>query len=188
MAVTVLFGLIGLIFIINTYEVNIPIFRMRKLAYYTAILVISVFGGHFFITKKIRGFYFNKIVLFFKSLPKSIIIKTLFFSIIRYLIFSHQFYYLLQLFGVDLDYFILIKLIFAMYLFASIIPSLPMFDWLIKGSVAVFVFGLIGVNELIIVTITSLMWLFNFALPAIIGSYFVLNFKYTFTNNNKIKQ
>ena len=69
-------------------------------------------------------------------------------------------------------------LVFAMYLIASTIPSLPMFDWLIKGSVAVFVFGLIGVNELVIVSITSIMWLLNFALPAVIGSYFVINFRF----------
>jgi len=178
MTVTVLFGVIGLIFIIKTYEVDLPIFRVRRLAYYSAILLASFFGGRFFISKKVRGFYLTKIIDFFKRLPKIIVFKTLMYSVIRYLIFSHQFYFLLLLFGIEIDYAILIKLIFAMYLIASVIPSLPMFDWLIKGSVAVFVFGLVGVNELIIVSITSLMWILNFAIPAIIGSYFVMNFKF----------
>lgn len=178
MTVTVIFGIIGLIFIINNFDVNLPILKLRKLLYYTTILALSFFSVRFFISKKIRGFYLNKILNFFKNLPKIIVFKTLIYSLIRYLIFSHQFYYLLTLFGVKLDYFTLMQLIFSMYLTASILPSLPMFDWLIKGSVAVFVFGLVGVNELVIVIITTLMWLFNFALPAIIGSYFVMNFKF----------
>jgi len=143
MTVTVLFGIVGLIFIINTYEVDLPIFRVRRLAYYSAILLASFFGGRFFISKKIRGFYLAKIINFFKRLPKIIVFKTLMYSVIRYLIFSHQFYFLLLLFGIEIDYATLMKLIFAMYLIASVIPSLPMFDWLIKGSVAVFVFGLV---------------------------------------------
>ncbi len=178
MTVTVIFGIVGLIFIINNYEVNLPIFRVRRLVYYLAVILASFFGGRFFISKKVRGFYVTKIINFFKRLPKIIIFKTLIYSVIRYLIFSHQFYFLLLIFGIEIDYSILMRLIFAMYLIASIIPSLPMFDWLIKGSVAVFIFGLIGINELIIVSITSLMWILNFAIPAIIGSYFVMNFRF----------
>jgi len=185
MTVTVVFGIVGLLFIVFNYAIDLPVFRARRLVYYLAILFLSIFGAQFFISKKIRGFYFNKIVLFFKELPIFVIVKTMLFSIIRYLIFSHQFYYLLLLFGVEMDYNILIRLIFTMYLIASVIPSLPMFDWLIKGSVAVFVFGLVGVNELVVVSITTLMWLLNFAIPAIIGSYFVMNFKFLTVTNRK---
>jgi len=185
MTVTVVFGIVGFLFIVFKYSIDLPVFRARRLVYYLAILFLSIFGAQFFISKKIRGFYFNKIVLFFKELPIFVIVKTMLFSIIRYLIFSHQFYYLLLLFGVEMDYNILIRLIFAMYLIASVIPSLPMFDWLIKGSVAVFVFSLVGVNELIVVSITTLMWLLNFAVPAIIGSYFVMNFKFLTVTNRK---
>jgi hypothetical protein len=99
------------------------------------------------------------------------------------LVFSHQFYFLLRLFGVETDYITLMALITSMYLLASIIPGLALLDWLIKGTVAIWVFSFLGVNELIVVTITLLMWLLNFGLPAVIGSYFVLNFN--FYNRNK---
>ncbi len=178
MTITLLFGAVGLFFFFQNFEVEIPVFRLRRLVYYSAILVASLFGGRLFISKKIRGFYLNKIITFIKNLPLLLVFKTLFFSVIRYLVFSHQFYFLLKLFGVETDYYTLMMLVFSMYLIASIIPSLPMFDWLIKGSVAVFVFGFIEVNELVIVTITTLMWFLNFGIPAIIGSYFVMNFKY----------
>ena len=66
-----------------------------------------------------------------------------------------------------------------MYILASIIPSLAVFDWVIKGSIAIWLFGLIGLNELTVATVTSFMWIFNFAIPSLIGSVFVLNFKLT---------
>jgi len=178
MIMTLLFGIVGLIFFKLNYDIHFPIFRARRFVYYLALFIVVAFGGRFFISKKIRGFYWSKIISFIHQIPKLIIFKTLLFSLIRYIIFSHQFYYLLYLFGVEVEYSVVIKLIFAIYLIASIIPSLPMFDWLIKGSIAVFVFSFIGVNELIVVTVTTLMWLFNFGLPAIIGSYFVLNFRF----------
>ena len=64
-----------------------------------------------------------------------------------------------------------------MYFIASILPSLTIFDWAIKGSVAIFLFGFVEVNALTIVTITTLMYVLNFAVPALFGSIFVLNFK-----------
>jgi len=178
MLITVTFGVWGLVYFMLNFEVDLPLFRLRRFIYYFAIVVASLFGGRYFISKKIRGFYFAKIINFLKSLSSLLILKTVFFSVVRYVIFSHQFYFLLQLFGVETDYYELMMLIFTMYLIASVIPSLPMFDWLIKGSVAVFIFSFVQVNELVIVSITTLMWLLNFGIPAIIGSYFVMNFRF----------
>ncbi|MEE9349661.1 MAG: hypothetical protein V3U80_06405 [Flavobacteriaceae bacterium] len=188
MTITLAFGVWGLLYFLLNFNVELPLFRMRRLIYIFALLIASFFGGRVFISKKIRGFYLDKIIKFIKNLSGKIVFTTLLFSIIRYVIFSHQFFYLLNLFGVEVDYYTLMMLIFTMYLLASVIPSLPMFDWLIKGSVAVFVFSFIQVNEMIIVTISSLMWLFNFAIPSIIGSYFIMNFKYIGVQNKPTKK
>jgi len=64
-----------------------------------------------------------------------------------------------------------------MYFIASTIPSIAIFDWAIKGSIAVWLFSFAGVNEITIIAITAIMWMLNFAIPAIIGSIFVLNFQ-----------
>ncbi len=178
MSVTVLFGSFGLLYLWLHFNWNFPIFRLRKFIYFLVLFLVFIFGGKELLSKKIRGFYWNKIIQFIKKIPVKVSVLTLIYSAVRYIIFSHQFYFLLRLFQVEVDYQSVMLLIFAMYLIASIIPSLPMFDFLIKGSVAVFVFGFISVNELIVVTITTVMWLLNFAFPAIIGSYFVLNFKF----------
>jgi hypothetical protein len=43
--------------------------------------------------------------------------------------------------------------------------------------VAVYFFGVLGVNEWVVIFISTLMWFLNVVLPVAIGSYFVLNFK-----------
>ena len=94
-----------------------------------------------------------------------------------FLIFSFQIYYLLLLFGVEINYFAAMATISSMYLLSSIIPSIFIFDLIIKGGVSVYLFGLIGIHEAIILAIVTLMWILNFVLPSVIGSYHVLNFK-----------
>ena len=64
-----------------------------------------------------------------------------------------------------------------MYFLASILPSIHLMDVAIKGSVALFLFSKLGVEDWKILTITSLMWFFNLVLPVILGSYFVMRFK-----------
>ena len=176
MTITVVTGSIGLVFFMTHFEVDIDLFRMRKLAYVLAFVLVLAATGKFFGFKKIRGFYLEKIIAFVKKMPVSLHALSAFYSMIRYFIFSHQFFFLLRLFGIETDYLTLMSLITSMYILASIVPSLPLFDWLIKGSVAVWLFNVIGANELIIVTTSLLMWCLNFGFPALIGSYFVLNF------------
>lgn len=179
MATTVIFGIIGLIIFINRFNIDIEFYRFRKLVYLFTIIFLFILIGSIRGFKKIRGFYIEKIIDFDKKLSLKIHLFNSIYSIIRYLVFSHQFYFLLRLFGVNTDYITLMSLISSTYLLASIIPSLSLLDWLIKGSVALWVFSFIHINELVIVTISLLMWLLNFGLPALIGSYFVLNFNFS---------
>ncbi len=101
------------------------------------------------------------------------------FAFLRYLIFSHQFYFLLMIFEVDIAYIDAMACISSMYLISSLVPMLSLFDVALKGSVSIFVFTWFGgyVQFASILATVSMMWILNFALPALIGSYFVLTFK-----------
>ena len=109
-------------------------------------------------------------------MPSKIIIPVFVISVVRYLIFSFQFYFLLQLFGVHVSYFNAMTVITSMYLLSSIIPSIFIFDVIIKGSIGVYLFAIVGVNEFTTLSVITIMWLLNFVLPSIFGSYYVLNF------------
>jgi len=73
-----------------------------------------------------------------------------------------------------------------MYLITSLIPMLFIFDVVVKGSVAIWLFGYLNVPELSILSVVSLMWILNFVLPSIVGSYFVFNFNPSFTEEKPI--
>jgi hypothetical protein len=95
----------------------------------------------------------------------------------RYLVFSHQYYFLFLAFDVDLPYLMLMSAITSVYFLASSLPTFQFLDFAVKGSVAVYFLSLLGVNQWIVVFITTLMWFLNVVLPVVFGSYFVLNFK-----------
>ncbi len=173
---TVLFGAIGLYFLISRYEISIDYYAFRRLGYFALILTAAAFFTTQFKHRKYQGFYIERILKFIAEIPLKLHFQSLAFSLIRYLIFSFQYYFLLQIFGVEIDYITAMMLIAAMYLVASLIPSISFFDWVIKGSVAVWVFSFYPVDELLIISISLLMWILNFALPATIGSYYVFTF------------
>lgn len=169
LSVTVFFGIFGIHFLIENYNFQFPEINFLKIFLLLLILVIIILLGRRRIVYKTRDFL--------KTISRKLYVHILGFSFLRYLFFSHQFIFLLYIFGVDIEYFTAINFIFSMYFITSVIPSLAIFDWAIKGSVAVWLFSFIGINELTILTITTIMWILNFAIPVIIGSIFVLNFK-----------
>jgi uncharacterized membrane protein YbhN (UPF0104 family) len=176
LSATIFFGILGILFILFKFSFKIPLINIYKTLLVFALILILILLIKQLVLNFIES-YLKKIKLYFNKISNKVIMATLLYSMLRYLVFSHQFYFLLRLFGVEVPYFTAITLIFAMYFIASIIPSLSLFDWAIKGSVALTIFSLIPVTNLTIITITTLMWLLNFAIPAIIGSFFVLNFK-----------
>lgn len=176
MTVTLLFGAIGLWLMHSKYDLNINYYKVSR------FIVLIIFVGIFALFGlkqnrfRIKGFSIERLKSFFKDLPSGIHIKTLVFSLIRYMIFSFQFYFLLKLFGINVSYYNAMIVITTMYLLASIIPSIFVFDVVIKGSVAVYLFSVVGVNEFTTLSVITIMWILNFVLPSIFGSYYVLNF------------
>lgn len=176
MTVTTVFGVIGFCFFMYTYDPEISYYKLgRFIVILSIVSTFAIFGAK---QSKftIKGFSVQKVIDFLKSIKKQTHQKNVLFSVIRYLIFSFQFFVLLNLFGVDVYYFNAMIVITTMYLLASIIPSVFIFDVIIKGSVALFVFEIVGVNDLTILSIITLMWILNFVIPSLIGSFFVLRF------------
>ena len=125
----------------------------------------------------IKGYSIEKLIHKINEIPKAIHQKNIFLAVCRYLIFSHQYYFLFLAFDVDLPYLTMMATIASVYFLASSLPTFQFLDFAIKGSVAVYFFGILGVNEWIVVFISTLMWFLNVVLPVIIGSYYVMNYK-----------
>lgn len=178
MTITVIFGIIGFVIFVNKYHVDISFVRASR--FLILILIVSGFAAFGITNKKykIKGFSIERILDFLKQTTITNYIKVILFSLIRYIIFSFQFYLLLQLFGVEVDYYNAMIVITSMYILTSVIPTVFIFDVVIKGSVALYLFGIVGINELTILSTITLMWILNFVLPSLVGSFYILNFNY----------
>jgi hypothetical protein len=173
MVLTVIFGLFGLLYFNAQYNV----ITTKTVAVLFGILVI-LFAVLFSVKKiTIKGYSIEKLIHKINEIPKSIHQKNTLLAILRYLVFSHQYYFLFLAFDVDLPYLILISAISSVYFLASSLPTFQFLDFAVKGSVAVYFFGILGVNEWVVVFVTTLMWFLNVVLPVLFGSYYVLNFK-----------
>ena len=177
LSTTLFFGVIGLIYTINIFKLPISYFKLIGFVILTTGVIITYYK---FLSKKefeIKGHSFKKLNRFVSNLNRNTLYKSILIAVFRYICFSHQFYFLICLLGIDVTYIEALALIASMYLLVSVIPTVFVFDVLVKGSVAVWLFSFVNANEFIIVTCITIMWFLNFALPSIIGSYFVLNFK-----------
>jgi hypothetical protein len=107
-------------------------------------------------------------------------------SLGRYLIFTTQFYLLTRIFGLRLpvaEGYILIPVI---YLIMAMVPTVALIELGIRGSVSIFVISLYfkqtGIidsgTELAILASSSVLWLINLIVPAILGTFFVFSLKF----------
>ncbi len=176
MGVTSFFGIIGLLFFLLDFNVAISVTTLC----YFGIGVILLFAiGYYFKEKELltKGFSISKTLQFFKQIPFRIKLKVMLFSLFRYVIFSAMFYGMLLFFGAELPFLNAIPIIFTMYFLVSVIPTFFIFDVVIRGGVAVWLFSFLGVPELPILSTVLAMWLLNFVLPALFGSFFVLTYQ-----------
>jgi len=167
MILTIIFGTIGL------YVLGYQFYVLGIIGICILVFAIS------FLTKsiKVKSYSIEKLMHKINEIPRTIHRKNILLAIGRYLVFSHQYYFLFLAFGVDLPYLTMMASIAAVYFLASSLPSFQFLDFAVKGSVAIFFFGKLGVNEWIVIFISTLMWFLNVVLPVVIGSYFVLKFK-----------
>ena len=176
MAVTVLFGACGLLFLMNqfTFEpINFQPWHMALLIAILAMLVLIVrFKNHRF-----QGVSLAQLIKFTQTLTLKAHINIALLSILRYLVFSFQLYLLLNLCGAHLSYLDAMTGISAMYLLASVIPVIQVFDAAVKGSIAMMIFSFFQVPGIAVLSAITCMWLLNVVLPAMIGSIYLFNIK-----------
>ena len=167
MIITVVFGTIGL-FILGNFKIAGFIIALAMLLF---VLL--------FVSKKIRikGYSIEKLIENINQIPKKVHRKNIFLGLLRYVIFTHQFYFLFVIFGVSVPYITMLASKSCIYFLSSSLPSFQFLDFAIKGSVAVYYLSKFGINEWLIVFVTTFMWFLNVVLPIFIGSFYVLSFK-----------
>jgi uncharacterized membrane protein YbhN (UPF0104 family) len=106
-------------------------------------------------------------------------------SLLRYFVFSTQFYLCFLLFGIKMNIFEGLIIISVIYLIITVIPTVALSELGVRGSVSLFVFAYyftaIGSFDeqvkIAIVAASALIWIINLIIPALAGSYFIIKFK-----------
>ncbi len=107
-------------------------------------------------------------------------------SMLRYVIFSYQFYLLLIIFNVNISYFIAMVLISLIYLIMTVIPTIAMTELGVRGSVSLYVFAYYFIPlkmwtatmKQSVVAASSLLWIINLGIPALAGAFFVFKLRF----------
>jgi hypothetical protein len=101
------------------------------------------------------------------------LLRILLISLIRYLVYTLQFYLLLQLFLVRAPFWDLICTIWLIFWAMAIVPSIAIAEIGIRGETALFFLLPLSSNQLGIVSSTVLLWFVNLIIPALVGCLFV---------------
>ena len=187
---TIVFGLIGILLLPNlmpqfdallseiifAYPILLFIIILLNTLLVSLFLNASVFSVVLSKLKFLKKFAkYNNVFTFYNS---SELLEVLLYSIARYIVFTTQFFILLQVFEVHVSYIDAIILITTMLFMISIFPTIAITEMTIRGPVALFLFGLVSINTIGILSATFVMWVINLLLPALIGTVFIFTLKF----------
>ena len=159
-----------------TYSIFIFLFVLLDILLIFFFLNTSVVSNLLFKIKFLDTY--KKYTTVFSFYNSKELLKVLMYSVLRYVVFSTQFFILLRLFDVHITYFDAFVLITSMFLIISIIPSIAITELGVRGSIAILLFGLVSSNNIGIILSTFFLWGINLLIPSLIGIFFVftLNF------------
>lgn len=156
-----------------------------------AYLNFAAFSG---IIKRINNKTYNRIAKYIEVFSKysaKELTKVLLLSMLRYLVFSFQFFLLFRIFGIPLDYFHAMILIGIIYLVVSGIPTIALSELGVRGTVSLYIFQLYFGDQRVaqnysgdVLSAASSLWIINLALPALMGIIFIFSLKF-FRNNDR---
>tara|TARA_B110000196_G_scaffold256854_1_gene227138 strand:+ start:946 stop:1923 length:978 start_codon:yes stop_codon:yes gene_type:complete len=187
---TIVFGLIGILLLPNlmpefdallseiifAYPIMLFIIILLSILLVTLFLNASVFSvvlSKFNFLKKFAKY--NDVFTFYNF---SELLEVLLYSVARYIVFTTQFFILLQVFEVHISYIDAVILTTTMLFVLSVIPTIAITEIGVRGSVALFLFGLLSANTVGILSATFVMWVINLLLPALIGTGFIFTLKF----------
>lgn len=186
MIATVSIGLIASIFFVKKHlallTIAVILIIVTLLIMYFNIQFLKYF--QFLIPKKHKEKtkeYFE----IFSLYNKDELFKILAISFLRYFLYTFQFVLLIWAFNVPLTYFKAMIPISLTYILMMVIPFITITEIAVRGSVSIFVFekwfiiNNISDSYLIMVfSASSLLWIFNIAIPSIIGLFLTYRLKF----------
>jgi hypothetical protein len=107
----------------------------------------------------------------------NLLLRLLFFSFLRFLVFVLQYYLLFLLFDVDVSWWQSFWAVNVSFLVLAIIPTITVAELAQRGAIVLTIMKLFSTNVLGINLATACIWFINLIVPAIIGSLLILGLR-----------
>jgi hypothetical protein len=183
MLITVTVGVIAIIYKLNTINSS---HNFIYLIIAGGFFLILLFGWAIlnvtFIQSKLQFIkWFNKMDLSsHQPFTKALIIKLISLSVLRYLVFTTQFYLVYNAMAVQTNFIEIFMSIAAYFMLTSLIPMISYIEPAIRAAIALFVFNTTSDSTITIVLSSTFVWIINVVIPSIIGYIFILQEKIDF--------
>lgn len=120
------------------------------------------------------------------SFSKMLLLKLVVLSMLRYLVFSFQFYLVYRVLSLPMPVMQMASSIAVYFMLTSLIPMISFIEPAIRAAIALFVFNQVNDSYISVVLSATLLWFINVVLPSIIGYLIILKAKINFNIKNGI--
>ena len=114
------------------------------------------------------------------SFSKSLVLKLILLSILRYLVFTAQFFIIYKSLVPQANSYHVFMSVAAYFVITSIIPMISFIEPAIRAAIAILVFNQATDNETLVALTATLLWLINVVLPSMMGYAIILKEKIKF--------
>ena len=120
------------------------------------------------------------------SFSKMLLLNLVVLSMLRYFVFSLQFYLVYRVLSLPMPVMQMASSIAVYFMLTSLIPMISFIEPAIRAAIALFVFNQVNDSYISVVLSATLLWFINVVLPSIIGYLIILKAKINFNIKNGI--
>jgi hypothetical protein len=186
--ITMLMGTFGLLYIFFTkaepnHELGFSFFWLKLFLYGSIFVMLGLLFLFFRLSWLIRligklpyAKRFLKYINVLGTLGAKVLLRLLFLSLLRYIVFVLQYIFMLQLMQVEQNCWQSFWLVTVLFWLLAIIPSFAIAELGIRGTIAKTLFAY-STNLVGILAVTFSIWFVNLFIPALVGSLLILGIK-----------
>lgn len=115
---------------------------------------------------------------------KANLLNILLYGLSRFIVFTTQYCLIILLLIPEIQVFPMIMIMFIVFFIQSALPSLDLLDIGVRALTATYFFSFLTDHEVAIMAATTIIWLINLIIPAILGSVFVLKLNFFGSTRN----
>lgn len=155
------------------------IYAVAFVVLYFNVYWVDYWIGKFKILKRIKPF-FEVLV----DIKQKELLLVLLLSLFRFIIFTSQYILLMVVILPDIPLVSMVLMIFILFFVQAALPTLDIFDFSVRSFVASNLYSYVTTQDIAVMAIVSCIWFVNLILPALIGSFFVLQVNYLSDSSN----